>query len=206
MKAFWNDRYSKLDYAYGTKPNVFLKETLDLYKPTGSILFPAEGEGRNAVYAAQRGLDVYAFDISENAQKKALKLAEHNKVDINYQVGDIDSIDLKGLTFDVVGLVFAHFPPNIRKAYHQKFIDLLRPGGLVILEGFAKENLKYREANPQVGGPGNIEMLFSTDTIQSDFAALETILLQEQDVELKEGQFHVGTARTIRYIGRKTQI
>jgi hypothetical protein len=47
----WNDRYSKDEYAYGEQPNNFLREELEKLKP-GTILFPAEGEGRNAVFAA----------------------------------------------------------------------------------------------------------------------------------------------------------
>ncbi|HRN48956.1 MAG TPA: hypothetical protein PKW69_13045, partial [Niabella sp.] len=61
MKEFWNDRYSREEYSYGQLPNEFLKETLQKLKP-GKILFPAEGEGRNAVFAASLGWHADAFD------------------------------------------------------------------------------------------------------------------------------------------------
>ena len=50
MKDFWNERYDEESYAYGNSPNVFFKQQLDKLK-VGSLLLPAEGEGRNAVYA-----------------------------------------------------------------------------------------------------------------------------------------------------------
>ena len=73
MKEFWNDRYAKETYVYGTSPNAFFKEQLRLLD-VGTILLPAEGEGRNAVYAAKLGWDVYAFDYSAHAHHKAIKL------------------------------------------------------------------------------------------------------------------------------------
>ena len=85
MKDFWNDRYGRAEYAYGKEPNVFFKEQLDQLQP-GKILLPAEGEGRNAVYAAEKGWQASAYDWSENAYKKAMQLAEEKKVNIDYQI------------------------------------------------------------------------------------------------------------------------
>ena len=73
MKEFWNQRYSELGYAYGTEPNEFFKEALLRYKEEllpehPRLLMPAEGEGRNAVYAAELGFEVTAFDVSEQAR------------------------------------------------------------------------------------------------------------------------------------------
>ena len=64
------------EYAYGITPNVFFKETIENYDLKGEILLPAEGEGRNAVYAAKNGLKVTAFDISREGKNKALKFPE----------------------------------------------------------------------------------------------------------------------------------
>ena len=81
---FWNLRYGNEEFIYGEKPNKFFKEQLDKLKPA-SILLPAEGEGRNAVYAASRNWDVVAFDISENGKKKATRLSEQSHVFIDYK-------------------------------------------------------------------------------------------------------------------------
>ena len=201
--SMWNDRYGKNEYAYGTAPNAFLKSVLDTHPIAGKMLFPAEGEGRNAVYAAQQGLDVSAFDISTEGQKKALKLAESEGVNIRYEVGDFFELDLAKDLFDAVALIYAHFPPPILSAYHRKLASMVNPGGLVIAEGFSKGNLALREANPKVGGPNNIDMLFSTETFTSDFSAFEPLVLEEAEVELNEGHFHIGTAKVIRFVGKK---
>ena len=86
MKTFWDARYAETDYAYGIAPNAFVKESFEKYTFSGKALFPAEGEGRNAVFAAKNGLEVFAFDMSDSAKQKALALAKQNGVSIFYQV------------------------------------------------------------------------------------------------------------------------
>lgn len=203
IKAMWNARYAAKNYAYGTQPNNFFKNSLDRYPISGEILMPAEGEGRNAVYAAKKGLKVLAFDISEEGKKKALNLANREQVSIDYQVVDFLELALDKERFDAVGLIFAHFPPALLSSYHEKIIDLLKPGGLVILEGFSTNHVAYRTVNPKVGGPANIDFLFSESMIKRDFADFETINLEEREVELHEGEFHIGTGKVIRFLGKK---
>ena len=91
MKEFWDDRYSKDEFAYGKHPNNYLKEQLEKLE-VGSILFPAEGEGRNAVFAATLGWSVSAFDISTEGKNKALRLTESQNVSIDYQVGELNTL------------------------------------------------------------------------------------------------------------------
>jgi hypothetical protein len=67
----WNERYANEEFAYGEEPNNYLKEQLTKLD-AGKILFPAEGEGRNAVFAAKEGWTVSAFDISNEGLRKAL--------------------------------------------------------------------------------------------------------------------------------------
>src|SRR4051812_12435595 len=109
----WNDRYSKEEFAYGEQPNNYLKEQLEKLD-AGSILFPAEGEGRNAVFAAQLGWRVSAFDISIEGKNKALGLAEANNVTIDYQVGELQELNYKPEQFDAIALIYAHFPADIK--------------------------------------------------------------------------------------------
>ncbi len=205
MKEMWDNRYAAETYAYGTEPNVFYKDALEKYVTEGSILLPAEGEGRNAVYAAKQGLDVTAFDSSNEAKKKALKLAEKEKVIIHYEVGDFFHLNLINQKYDATALIYAHFPPVLRSAYHEKIASLIKPGGYIILEGFSQSNLPYREANPQIGGPDKIEMLFSTDMIQNDFPDFKIMLLEDIEVKLDEGLYHRGVGKVIHFIGQKIQ-
>ena len=203
MKEFWNERYNAEEYAYGTTPNVFFKQVLDEHNLSGKILLPAEGEGRNAVYAAKKGLEVLAFDISDAGKKKAMYLAQQQGVHITYEVGGLHELEMHHEQFDVAALIYAHFPPNLLAEYHKKIGDLIKPNGMVILEGFSKNNLPLREANPQVGGPANVEMLFSVDQIAQDFTDFEPLQLEEVEVELNEGKYHNGTGKVIRFVGRK---
>jgi SAM-dependent methyltransferase len=203
MKEMWNSRYSSTEFAYGTAPNQFFKETLSQLKPKGKILLPAEGEGRNAVYAAKQGLDVTAFDISSEGKKKALRLAMTESVELKYEIGNLFVLDLVNEKFDLAALIFAHFPPPILSKYHNKIADLIKDDGMIILEGFSKNNLPIRIKNPKVGGPDKIDMLFSKESIAHDFSDFEIINLEEVEIELHEGSFHNGTAKVIRFIGRK---
>ncbi|MEM6346066.1 MAG: class I SAM-dependent methyltransferase [Bacteroidota bacterium] len=199
----WDERYADESYAYGTEPNVFLKEALGQYPIKGSMLFPAEGEGRNAVYAAKQGLAVTAFDMSIEGKKKALRLAEQAEVSINYEVGNLFELPLIKKQYDAAALIYAHFPPPILSKYHQKIGELIKPEGMIIFEGFSKGHLPLREANPKVGGPNKLEMLFSTNSIQNDFPDFEIILLEEVEIDLAEGLYHNGRGKVIRFVGKK---
>ena len=130
MKEMWDERFGGEAYVYGKEPNNFFKEQLDLLS-TGKILMPAEGEGRNAVYAASRGWDVDAFDYSKSAYDKAMNLAEEMGVKLNYVVSDFNNFDFNGSRYDAIGLVYFHVPGEIRKVMHQKIIESLAPGGKI---------------------------------------------------------------------------
>jgi SAM-dependent methyltransferase len=203
MIKMWDNRYSNEDFAYGIAPNNFFKSIIEDYKIDGKILLPAEGEGRNAVYAAKKGLDVTAFDISIEGKKKALKLATKENVTIKYEVGDFFDLDLINEKYDSAALIFAHFPPPILSKYHRKIADLIKEGGTIILEGFSTGHLPLRMENPNIGGPNKIEMLFTEESIRDDFSDFEVIKLEEVQIELNEGNFHNGIGKVIRFIGEK---
>ena len=106
-------------------------------------------------------------------------------------------------SFEAAVLIYAHFPPNMISDYHKKIARLLKPEGLVILEGFSKNNIPYREKNPAIGGPNIEEMLFSTESISADFPNFEILQLEEVETELRESDFHNGTGKVIQFVGRK---
>lgn len=202
QNSIWDERYSSVEFAYGKAANAYLQEQLAQYK-AGSILFPADGEGRNSVFAACQGWDVAAFDLSIEGQKKALLWAEQNKVNIDYTLRILEEQPYPYASFDAIALIYAHFPANIKSDYHQKLLDYLKPGGIVLFEAFSKNHLNYQAKNPSVGGPKDIDMLFSIAEIESDFKALDFIELKEEVIELSEGAFHQGTGSVIRFVGRK---
>ncbi len=193
----WDKRYGTEDYAYGKEPNAFFSSQLDKIVP-GKILFPGEGEGRNAVYAALKGWKVDAFDQSGVGQSKALAFASELDVKINYKVCQLEDFPFRENHYDAVALLFFHADPAGRKLLHRKAYDSLKPGGTLILEAFHKE-----QANKDTGGPKSLELLFDEETLSSDFARFDALLLEKQDIQLNEGPFHQGLASVIRFLGKK---
>ncbi|ASV31718.1 class I SAM-dependent methyltransferase [Maribacter cobaltidurans] len=196
MKDFWNQRYAEEEFAYGKQPNEFLKKRLDLLEP-GTLLLPAEGEGRNALYALQKGWEVSCFDYSESAQKKAEGLIKAYGFDLDYQVTDILEYTTE-TCFDVLGFSYVHFPKEIRARAHKHLISFLKPGGTIIFEAFSKSQM----GKPS-GGPKNVDMLFSIEEIKTEFKGIQFTYLEELNIVLTEGHYHVGEASVIRFIGKK---
>ena len=197
MKEFWDQRYREPEYAYGIQPNVFFKETLAPLSP-GKILLPAEGEGRNAVYAATQGWDVRAFDFSSEAKRKALALARQHQVSIRYDVLDVRDYAYPDNTFDVIRSFFTHIPYTLRPAFHRALIRSLRPGGHIILEAFHKNQVNYSS-----GGPKDLAMLFSIEELGNEFNGLTFQALEDKLIELNEGPYHQGKAHVVRMIAIK---
>ena len=117
-KTYWDKRYTENETVYGNQPNLFFKNFIDTHKP-GKILLPAEGEGRNAIYAASKGWKVDAFDFSTEAYKKAMAFSKEKNVSINYRLQEIESFTANE-KYDAVGLIFVHLPAQIRRDFHQQ--------------------------------------------------------------------------------------
>ncbi|BDD04478.1 methyltransferase [Aureibacter tunicatorum] len=198
----WDDRYDQEKYAYGVEPNEFFKNQLKKLN-AGRALFAAEGEGRNAVFAAMLGWEAFAFDISKSGKFKAMSLAENKNVKIDYRIGNLPDLNFLNESFDVVALIYAHFPPNIKSKYHELLSEKLKKGGHVIFEAFGKKHLEYRNADENVGGPSNLDALFSIDELNDDFKNFEIILLEEKVVDLREGLYHNGKGSVVRFVGKK---
>jgi SAM-dependent methyltransferase len=196
-KEFWNERFSSVEYIYGTEPNEFFKEFIDTNKP-GKLLLLGEGEGRNAVYAASKGWVVDAVDFSETAKYKALKLAEKYSVRINYIISDINEYSFSENEYDLVGLFFIHLNAEERNRIHKRIITSIKSGGKIILEAFNKNQI-----NNSSGGPKDINLLYDENDLLEFFIGIEILFLKSLNVELNEGNHHKGKADVIRFIGMK---
>lgn len=194
--VFWNNRYETNNTVYGNEPNQYFKSFIDTHKP-GTILLPAEGEGRNAIYAAQKGWQVDAFDFSKVAQEKALQRASIKKVKINYKVMHIENY--KALKqYDAIGLIYVHLEPVLRKTFHAEIAKSLPGAGYLVFEAFAKE-----QKNRTSGGPKEDVLLYDAPSICSDFQNLHILSCGQKEVDLEEGEFHKGKADVLRLIGQK---
>ncbi|MCB0820734.1 MAG: class I SAM-dependent methyltransferase [Bacteroidetes bacterium] len=202
MKEFWESRYSEKDYAYGKEPNEFFKKEISKIK-AGKLLLPAEGEGRNAVFAASLGWDVLAVDQSYSGKEKADSLSKEQCVKIEYLVADLNEYIPDEKNFDAVALIFAHFPIQLRAQIHSKLANALKPGGILILEAFSKEHIRFNEKNPGVGGPKDESMLYSIEEMRNDFKNLNIEHLVIETATINEGIYHCGDCSVLRMIARR---
>lgn len=196
QEQFWNQRYAAHETVYGYQPNTFFKQFIDTHK-AGSILLPAEGEGRNAIYAAKKGWEVDAFDFSEVARDKSLAIAAKENVQIQYAVQLIESFKAVKL-YDAVSLIYVHMEPTLRKKFHQEILKSIKPGGFLILEAFGREQIKLKS-----GGPKDENQLYDAPSLCDDFRSLHILSCQQKEIILSEGAFHEGPASVLRFMGQK---
>lgn len=201
-KESWNLRYRASDYVYGKEPNAFLKEKLHSLTPQ-TALFACEGEGRNSVFAAQLGWKVTAFDQSEAGKAKAEALASEKNVSIDYLVSSVDELVLPENSFDLLVLIYVHFPREVRRSYYKRFLSFLKPGGKLIVEGFASGHENYQAIHSNIGGPRDSSMFLRATDAEEDFPGVNFTYLKEQEAELSEGEGHLGKGWVLRIEGVK---
>lgn len=200
MGNFWDERFAAEEYIYGEQPNIFFAEQLQNLTP-GSILLPMEGEGRNAVYAASLGWQVEAFDSSKEGIRKARELTQQAGVSFTYTQHRVEDFPWPTARYDVVALVFAHLPPDIRPAFHKKVSDSLKPGGQLVVEFFHPDQLGRSS-----GGPKTVDLLYPPKLIRQDFPEIQFRHLEKTVTELSEGTHHKGEAVITRGMGNKVKV
>lgn len=192
----WNERYAGAEFVYGTEPNAFLAANVHLLM--GPVLSLAEGEGRNGVFLATRGLDVLGVDSSEVGLAKAQKLAASKGVTIRTEVADLATYEPPANTFDTVVSIFAHLPSAIRQRLYPLVARSLKPGGIILLEAYTPAQIARG-----TGGPKDADMLPSGADLKHAFPDCEPILCQEIEREVVEGTYHTGVASVVQFIARK---
>jgi SAM-dependent methyltransferase len=198
MATFWDEKFGGNDYLYGTRPNSFLMSRATLFSPGMRAAVPGDGEGRNGVWLAERGLDVLSVDSSAVGQAKARALAAERGVPYRTELADLTLWDWPRETFDAVVSVFCHLHRDHRQRVHRAMLDALKPGGIVVMEAFRPEQLSYRS-----GGPKDPDMLFSVAALAEDFAGAEFVHCVEALDSLDEGPLHRGPAATLQVVVRK---
>lgn len=198
MKDFWDTRYSESGYAYGISPNAFMRAQDAYFTPGLSALAVADGEGRNGVWLAERGLQVCAVDQSQVGLDKAQVLAAERGVSLRTECADLLQWDWPQGVYDRVLAIFIHFMPAHRRAMHEAMFAALKPGGVLLLEAFRPEQLDYK-----TGGPPVVEMLYTAQMLKQDFAGAEILHCEECVDTLDEGGYHRGPAALVRLVLRK---
>ena len=136
-KDRWNSKYETEVYLFGEKPIPFLADNVHLL-PKGKVLDIAMGEGRNGVYLATQGFEVLGLDISEKGLEKAHNLAKKNKVTIETKVVDLESFTLEPNSYDVILCTY-----YMQKDLFKQFQSALKPGGMIVVETYNVDYLKY---------------------------------------------------------------
>ena len=195
----WEKRFSVPDYVFGTEPNVFLKSQAAALPKSGAALAVADGEGRNGVWLAERGLDVLSFDWSPTALRKAQALAKARGVTLRTAQVDVVQWEWPQAAFDVVVAIFVQFlTPEERRQVFAGMRKALKPGGLLLIEGYRPEQLNYK-----TGGPSQVENLYTRALLEAEFGSLSETQIAEHDSMTSEGAGHVGMAALIDLVGRK---
>ena len=161
---FWESRYAEDGFAYGTDPNTYLASFANVFQKGSRVLVIGDGEGRNGVWLAQQGCEVVSVDQSQVGLEKAEKLAAEKNVKIETICADLTRWDWPESEFDVVVIIYVHFPPDIREQLHHHVVAALKTGGQLIMESFTPEQLNYDS-----GGPPVLEMLYTAEMMQNDF-------------------------------------
>jgi SAM-dependent methyltransferase len=197
----WDGRYSQDEFVYGKEPNAFFAQNLH-HILKGKVLFSAEGEGRNAVYAAENGYDAFAFDISSEGKKKALQLANAKDVSIEYSISDALNFPIVPCEYEGLVVVFNHFPKSQQPVIFSHLLKGVKPGGKVLFQCFSEGHLPYREKS-NVGGPPELDLLYNIQQVKQFFEGFKTLQLEEHEVILSEGQYHDGMGLVISGIFEK---
>jgi 2-polyprenyl-3-methyl-5-hydroxy-6-metoxy-1,4-benzoquinol methylase len=197
--ARWNQRFGAAGYLFGTAPNAFLASHKRLLAPGSRALCVADGEGRNSVWLAEQGLDVTAFDFSAVAVEKARRLAAERGVSVRYEVASVYDWQWPQAAFDLVAAIFVQFAdPPMRGFLFERIVQTLKPGGLLLLEGYTPRQLEYR-----TGGPPHVENLYTEAMLREAFSGLEILELREYDADVAEGSGHCGRSALIDVVARK---
>jgi cyclopropane fatty-acyl-phospholipid synthase-like methyltransferase len=195
----WEARFAGPDYHFGTEPNAFLKSKADLLKPGQKALSIADGEGRNGVFLAEQGLDVLAMDFSPTALAKSQALARQRGVTIRTEQADLDTWRWPAGAFDVVVAIFFQFcAPPLRTRVFDGIKRALKPGGLLLMEGYTPKQREYK-----TGGPSEVENLYTRKLLEDSFADFSSVEIREYDSEIHEGSGHGGMSALIDLVGRK---
>jgi SAM-dependent methyltransferase len=195
----WEERYRVADYVFGTEPNYFLASCRALLPASGRALAVADGEGRNGVWLAEQGLDVLSLEFSPSALRKAEALAKQRGVAVTFLRADVHTWDYPAAAFDIVAEIFTQFSsPAERATKWAGMRRALKPGGLLIIQGYTPKQLQYG-----TGGPKEIENLYTRPMLEEAFHGFRDVSITEEECEMHEGTAHGGMSAVINLTARK---
>ncbi len=206
MKNLWNERFSSDEYVYGTEPNAFLE---DFYENNSNlflnpVLMLGDGEGRNGVYLATKGLDVTSLDFAEKGLEKARKLAREKNVTLKTILADVNEYRFEENCWGTIVLIYLHLTKSERVKLFENIKKSLKASGIFFLEAFSTEQLNYNS-----GGPKDIDLLYTKEELENFFIRdshekkFEVLVSQQTITLLHEGRLHEGEGSVVRFVCKK---
>ncbi|UQX11951.1 class I SAM-dependent methyltransferase [Candidatus Mycobacterium methanotrophicum] len=171
----WDARYGGAEPLWGVEPNRFVAAEMSAATP-GRALDVACGEGRNAIWLASRGWQAVGVDFSKQGLERAAQLARRAGVAdrVDFQVVDVVHETLPAGSFDAVIVAYLQLPQTPRRAALRNAAAAVAPGGTLLVVGHDSTNLA-----DGVGGPQDIEVLFTPQDVVADLAGLTEFVVQK---------------------------
>ena len=183
---------------YGTEPNEFLAEAHSKLQLSGNVLTIAEGEGRNAIYLAEQGMNVTAWDYAESGLEKTKRLAEERNVSVKTELVDLNEASWEKDKWDELVCVFGHFPKDLRQRTLQSIKEAVKPGGYFLAEVYSIHQIPYNS-----GGPKDMDLLYAPEEFLQTFNDWHIVHLFMGEVVRSEGELHKGLSHVIQFVGQK---
>ena len=194
----WDARYNEEGWAFGKEPNDFLREAADRLPANGRMLCLAEGQGRNAVWLAQRGHEVTAMDQSAAGLEGAKQLAAERGVTLTTVRADLAEFELEPGAWQGIVSIFAHVDGALRARVHARVERGLAPGGVFVLEAYRPEQI-----GRGTGGPSDNDRMVNLARLRRELPTLEFLVAREIDREVLEGHRHRGMSSVVQLVARR---
>lgn len=200
MQEVWNGKFRGEKRLYGDSPNNFVKDNFELFQNAKTAMCLGEGEGRNAVFLAEKGLEVEALDISDVGLFKLRQWAKEHYLHIKVRHTLLEYWQ-PDTTYDAVVCTYLHLPKPTQKMLFEKALQALAVNGIFIAELFSESQINFFS-----GGPKNIALLYDFNDILDivKFLPCEVIKLSQEVIFLNEGAYQ-GRGSVIRIILKKKQ-
>jgi SAM-dependent methyltransferase len=165
----WDERYAVDELIWTAEPNRFLVAEVDGLTPARALDL-ACGEGRNAVWLAERGWAVTGVDFSAVGLDKARRLADARHVSAQWKRADVTEYQPPAEGFDLVIVMYLHLPEASRRTAFRRAAGAVAPGGTLLVVGHDRTN-----PNEGWGGPKDTAVLYGPDDLVADVEGLDLV-------------------------------
>ena len=184
--ASWDRRYEGRELVWTAEPNPFLVAETETLVP-GRVIDLACGEGRNAIWLAERGWQAVGADFSEVGLRKARELAKRRGVNVEWVAADLLDYRPDPRAFDLVLVFYLQLSATERRPILRAAAEAVAPNGTFLLVAHDSSNLQHGH-----GGPQDPAVLYTADDVVDDLAdaglQVERAERVERQVQTPDGE------------------